>query len=187
VAAATLAGHPVLTAQARRAEAGKFGVDLARQQSRPNWAIDVSYGFRQGEDRAGDDRPDFFSAMLSFDMPIFPKNRQDRRVSAAMATELEMKSLLKDRQRVLRRSFESAWADENVLEQRVELFENRVLPSALANVEATRQAYRNDVVLFDELVRSEKSLLDTRMRLLRLRADHALSTAELLYLTGESR
>jgi hypothetical protein len=42
-------------------------------------------------------------------------------------------------------------------------------------------------VLFDELVRSEKSLLDTRMRLLRLRADHALSTAELLYLTGVSR
>lgn len=187
MATVTLAGHPTLTAQTRRAEAGKVGVDLAKQQSRPNWAIDVSYGFRQGEDRAGDDRPDFFSAMLSFEMPIFPKNRQDRRVSAAMATELEMKSLLRDRQRIIRRSFESAWADENVLEQRIDLFENRVLPSALANVEATRQAYRNDVVLFDELVRSEKSLLDSRMRLLRLRADHALSTAELLYLTGVSR
>jgi len=53
-------------------------------------------------------------------------------------------------------------------------------------VDATRQAYRNDTAPFDELVRAEKTLLDARTRLLRLKAERLLTQADLLYLTGET-
>ena len=62
-----------------------------------------------------------------------------------------------------------------------------MLPAAVANVESTRLAYQNDVVPFDELVRSEKSLLDSRLQLIRLRADRSATAAELHYLTGDTR
>jgi outer membrane protein TolC len=182
-----LVDHPALSAEIRRVDAGRLGVELAKQQYRPSWALDLSYGVRDGSDPSGDDRPDFFSAMISFELPIFPRERQDRRVAAAVAGELEMKSRLQDRQREIRRRFETAWANYESLGRRADLFEGRVLPSAVANVEATRLAYQNDVVLFDELVRAEKSLLDARMRLLRLRADRIVTAAELHYLTGDNR
>ena len=187
VAIETLADHPALGADMHRVDAGKLGVELARQQYRPSWALDVSYGLREGEDASGSSRPDFFSAMISFELPIFPRDRQDRRVAAAVAGELEMKSLLVERGREIRRRFDTAWADYDSLGGRTRLFTDRVVPAAVANVEATRLAYQNDVVPFDELVRAEKSLLDARMRLLRLRADRVVALADLLYLTGDSR
>ncbi len=179
--------HPVLGAEMRRVDAGKLDVEIAKQRYRPNWAIDLSYGIRDGEDMSGDSRPDFFSAMLSFELPIFPRDRQDRRVSAAMAGELAIRNQLEDRQREIRRRFETAWADYESLGRRTGLFEDRVLPAAVANVESTRLAYQNDVVPFDELVRSEKSLLDSRLQLIRLRADRSATAAELHYLTGDTR
>lgn len=186
-AMAALSDHPALWGDMHRVDASKLGVDLAKQQYRPSWALDVSYGLRDGEDPSGDSRPDFFSAMISFELPLFPRDRQDRRVAAAVAGELEMKSMLEDRGRDIRRRFDASWADYESLARRVELFADRVVPSAVANVEATRLAYQNDVVPFDELVRSEKSLLDARMRLLRLRTDRVVNLADLHYLTGDMR
>lgn len=181
-----LAFHPVLQSGRHTVAAGGLGVDIAKQAYRPAWALDLSYGYRQGEDPMGDERPDFFSAMVSFDLPIFPKHRQDRRVAAATATELELKSRVEDDRRGLKQRFDAAWAARESLAGRIALFEERIIPAAEANVEATRQAYRNDVVPFDELVRSEKTVLDARIRLLRLRADTAVNASELLYLTGET-
>jgi len=185
-AAESLARHPLILAEFHMVEAGGIGVELARQSYRPAFAVDVAYGFREGEDNDGDSRPDFFSAMLSFELPLFPGQRQDRQVASANARELELRSTLKDRQRELQRQYDAALSDWQSLDQRIGLFEQRVMPAADATVEATRQAYRNDVVPFDELVRAEKTLLDARTRLLRLRAERLLAQAELLYLTGEN-
>lgn len=185
-AAESLARHPLILAEFHMVEVGGIGVELARQSYRPAFAVDVAYGFREGEDNDGDSRPDFFSAMLSFELPLFPGQRQDRQVASANARELELRSTLKDRQRELQRQYDAALSDWQSLDQRIGLFEQRVMPAADATVEATRQAYRNDVAPFDELVRAEKTLLDARTRLLRLRAERLLAQAELLYLTGEN-
>ena len=80
----------------------------------------------------------------------------------------------------------AAAARWDTLAERIEVFENRVVPSAEANVAATRQSYRNDVVPFDELVGAEKALLEAQTRLLRLRADRLIARAEMLYLTGDA-
>lgn len=183
--AGDVTGHPLLIAAQREVEASSLGVDLARQSYRPAWAVDVAYGFRDGEDAAGDDRADFLSAMLSFDVPLFTGNRQDRRVSSAAAEERGRRARLTDLQRELLGRYDAASARRLSLEERVGVFEDRIVPSAEANVTATRQAYRNDVVPFDELVNAEKALLEAQTRLLRLRADHLIAQAEMLYLAGD--
>jgi outer membrane protein TolC len=174
-----------VVAARREADASALQVDLARQRYRPGWAVDVAYGFRDGEDADGDDRADFLSAMLSFDVPLFTGNRQDRRVSSAAAEERGRRARLTEVQRELLASYEAATARWESLADRIEVFETRVVPSAEANVVATRQAYRNDVVPFDELVSAEKALLRARTRLLRLRTDRLLAQSDMLYLAGE--
>jgi outer membrane protein TolC len=183
-AAERVAAHPVVMAARREADASALDVDLARQRYRPAWAVDVAYGFRDGEDADGDDRADFLSAMLSFDVPLFTANRQDRRVSSAAAEERGHRARLTEVKRELLGRYEAATARWGSLADRIEVFETRVVPSAEANVLATRQAYRNDVVPFDELASAEKALLDARTRLLRLRTDRLLAQAEMLYLAG---
>ena len=86
----------------------------------------------------------------------------------------------------LKQQLDAASSDFKSFDERLALFGKRVMPAAEATVEATRQAYRNDVAPFDELVRAEKTLLDARTRLLRLRAGRLLAQADLLYLTGET-
>lgn len=182
----SLARHPLILAELERVAAGEIGVELARQAYRPAFAVDLAYGFRDGEDNAGDSRPDFVSAMLSFELPLFPKKRQDRTLASASAREMELRSGLKDLQRELRQQFDAAASELGSLQERMTLFEQRVMPAAEATVEATRQAYRNDVAPFDELVRAEKTLLEARTRLLRLRTERLLAVADLLYLTGDA-
>jgi len=182
----SLARHPLIMAEFQQVEAGGIGVELARQAYRPAFAVDLAYGFRDGRDNDGDSRPDFVSAMLTFELPLFPKRRQDRTLASASARELELRSGLKDRQRELKQQFDAATTDFRSFDERLALFGQRVMPAAEATVEATRQAYRNDVAPFDELVRAEKTLLDARTRLLRLRAGRLLAQADLLYLTGET-
>jgi len=184
--AEALARHPLILAELRQVEAGSVGVELAQQNYRPAWALDVAYGFRDGRDNDGDQRPDFFSAMVSFELPLFPSQRQDRQVASASAREVEQRKQLQDLQRELLQQFQAASSNWESLDQRLRLFEQRVMPAADATVEATRQAYRNDVAPFDELVRAEKTLLDARTRLLRLKAERLLTQADLLYLTGET-
>jgi outer membrane protein TolC len=185
-AAESLARHPLILAELERVAAGEIGVELARQAYRPAFAVDLAYGFRDGQDSDGDSRPDFVSAMLSFELPLFPKRRQDRTLASASAREQELRSGLKDLQRELRQRFDAASSELGSLRERMTLFEQRVMPAAEATVEATRQAYRNDVAPFDELVRAEKTLLDARTRLLRLRTERLLARADLLYLTGDT-
>ncbi len=179
--------HPGVLASERRVEGATLGVELARQSYRPGWAFDVSYGFRDGENPDGKDRPDFVSAMVSFDVPLFTRDRQDRQVAAASADERAGRERLAEQTRALRLRLATARATEVGLNGRLDLFDQEVLPAARDNVEAVRQAYRNDLVPFDELVRAERMLLTARTQRLRLGLDALINRAELLYLAGDAR
>jgi outer membrane protein TolC len=179
--------HPSVLATARRVDGASLGVEIARQSYRPAWAFDVSYGFRDGENANGKDRPDFVSAMISFDVPLFTRDRQDQRLAAASADEKAGRERLAEQVRALRLRLATARATERGISDRVALFDNEVIPAARANVDAVRQAYRNDLVPFDELVRAERMLLTARMQELRLLSDGLINRAELLYLTGGAR
>jgi outer membrane protein TolC len=184
---AAVSMHPLIAADLARVGASEIDVSLAEQAYRPGWALDLSYGFRDGRGVDGNSRPDFVSAMVLFDVPIFTKNRQDRRVSAASAEERQLRNFLTDKQRVLMGRLDAAWSRWERTSERIELFRAKVLPAAEANIEATHQAYRNDLVPFDDVVEAEKMLLQTRTRLLRIAADHAIAQAELLYLAGDEQ
>ncbi|MEJ2514033.1 MAG: TolC family protein [Gammaproteobacteria bacterium] len=185
-ASVRLESHPVLAERAEAARAEAIGVDLAREAYKPSWMLDVRYGLRDSLDEAGRDRSDMLSAMLSFELPIFTGDRQDRRVSAARASERAARRQLEDRRRMLAAELAAARESHQRLGDRIVLFDSQILPSAADYVEATLLAYQNDLAPFDELVRAEKTLLDARLDALRLKADRLSAHAKLAYLVGDS-
>ena len=75
--------HPLLQLEQTRINASQKNVEIARQAYKPEWALDVTYGFRDGYNPDGTERSNMLTAMVLMDMPIFTGNRQDKNLSSS--------------------------------------------------------------------------------------------------------
>jgi len=82
----------------QKIKAGRAGIELAKQRSKPAWGVSASYGYRDA-DSAGNDRADLLSVELRVDMPIFTPHRHDHHVKTALtktnAVEIEKRLFLR--------------------------------------------------------------------------------------------
>ncbi len=185
---AALARHPEVLAANARIEAAQKALAEARARYRPGLMFDVTYGNRVGNNPDGSSRADFLSAMVSLDLPLFTKNRQDRTFSARRQ-EFEAARLVRDDLiRRLEKSLDADLARLGRLDERIRHYDRKVLPETAQNAEASLAAYRSGVTDFTGLMRARLTELDSRLMALRLRVDRAKAQARLLYLasrTGE--
>ena len=145
--------------------------------------LDLSYGFRSGE-MDGESRPDMLSAMVSFDLPLFRGNRQDREVAAARAEARGLHEMHDDHRREMRAMLAEA---RSVAERTAELerfYESDLLPLAEQSVQAALLAYRSNRSMIDDVVAARRAALETSLKHLRLAADRAQAQYEIDYLTG---
>ncbi len=174
-----LAQHPSIKMFDAQLQARDRSVDIANEQYKPSFSVDAAYGMR-------DSRSDFGSIGISYSIPLFKKNRQDRVVSATKhlrsATRLARDAQLLELNRQLGRTF----ADWTRLEQRIALYETEVMDRARQTSKATIISYQNEIADFAEMVRAELAELDIELALVRLRTDRAKAHATLLFLNGGS-
>jgi outer membrane protein TolC len=129
----------------------------------------------------GDDRSDFFSVGVSFDVPLFTGKRQDKKVQSANA---ELEAVKTERALVLRQlkaSYESAEAMYLRLVERKFLFDSRLLKEMAEQAEASLSAYTNDDGDFAEVVRARIAELNARIEALHVDIDMQKNIAQLNY------
>ena len=187
VLAERVADNPMVIADQVQMHASQVGEELASQRYKPDWGVEVSYGFRDGVDPMGVSRPDFFSAMVMVSVPLFTGDRQDRMVAAAEADTRAALSQVKNRQRSLLAKVQAAYERYNSQEEMLALYRDEVLPAAQSNVIATLNAYQGQKVSFDEYIRAENMALEKTLRVARLTADSLAAQADILYLVGETQ
>ncbi len=178
--------HPQMIAADASVRVSERAVDLAGEAYKPQFRVDLTYGFRSGADVIGRDREDFATAMLFLDVPLFTKNRQDRRLAASKYEASASRFDRTDRLRQLNRMLEMEYANWQKLGQREALFRQTISKTANQNAQAARSAYQNDLVPFADLIRAQLAEFDTKLRLVKVRVDKAKAQAVLLYLTGEA-
>jgi len=178
--------HPAQQDFERRIAAAETATDLARQRSRPSWMLDVSYGFRDGEMMGGESRPDMLSAMVSFDLPLFRANRQDREVAAARAETRALHEMHDDHQREMLAMLTEAWsvADRTAALER--FYETDLLPLAEQSVQAALLAYGANRSMLDDVIAARRAALEASLKHLRLAADRAQAQYDIDYLVGEA-
>ncbi len=179
--------HPVIQAAQAEVQAQQNGVSLARQSYKPSWMLDVTYGGRDGLNPDGSGRSDFLSAMVLMDIPLFTDNYQDRKVAAGKQQLQGALFTLKDRQRELNRQWEVSHARWNNLAERLARYQDRLLPMARENARSALQGYQSRETEFNALMRARIMQLDTELKALRLRIDHATAQAQLIYLAGATQ
>jgi len=178
--------HPAQQDFERRIAAAETATDLARQRNRPSWMLDVSYGFRDGEMIGGESRPDMLSAMVSFDLPLFRANRQDREVAAARAETRALHEMHDDHQRDMLAMLAEAWsvADRTAALER--FYETDLLPLAEQSVQAALLAYGANRSMIDDVIAARRASLEASLKHLRLVADRAQARYDIDYLVGEA-
>lgn len=178
--------HPAIEAESRRIESGRLGTELARQAYRPMWMIEAGYGHQRGRDPMSQGRQsDKLFGMVSFSLPLFSGNRQDRRLAAA---EAEHDALIHQRALRLQEWEGRIRSQQTRLEQqqrRLELLNDIILPQAERTLESTLTAYRSDRASFDELIRARLAQIDQHQELIETRVRWLLARVELAYLTAE--
>ena len=178
--AEALSTHPRIEALDRKIAAATTGVELAKQNYQPQWGVNAAYAYR-GDDPAGAERSDFFSLGLSFDMPLFTANRQDREVQAARAREAAVKSERALALRAMRAGILALMARLERLNQRKALYEGRLLQEIRDQAEAALTAYTHDAGDFAEAVRARIAELNANIDFLHIDIDRLLTMTELNY------
>ena len=175
-----LSQHPSIKALEKKVSASRAGVELARQKYKPTWGVNASYAYRD-DDAMGNDRADFFSVGVNFDLPIFTDQRQDQQVKAAIskseAVKIEKGLLIRE----LKASFETARVQLMRLNERKNLYQMRLLPQVQEQAEASLTAYTNDDGDFSEVVRARIAELNASIDALNIDVDRQKVIARLNY------
>lgn len=173
--------HPLLLAFEQRIEAMQTGVELAQQKYKPEWGLTAQYGYRD-DDPMGRDRADLFSIGVTFDLPLFTGNRQDKEVGAATSRT----EALRTDKLLLARKLMAELDTSNVrlmrLNERRTLYDQQLLPQMAEQAEAALAAYNNDDGDFAEAVRARIAELNAKIDFLAIKIERLKTIAQLNYL-----
>lgn len=179
-----LAAHPSLAAAGAGVRAKDAGVEIAEENKKPGWALDLGYGYRDGFLPDGSPRSDFVSLAVTVDLPFFSKNRQDRKLAAAL-NERRAASLVQDELGMrLKGELDAEYARWTELTRRLALYETRILELTTAQTRSALLAYQSDTGDFADVMRGYIDDLNTRLEHIRLQVDRAQSYATLANLGG---
>jgi outer membrane protein TolC len=179
--------HPMLRAADAQIDAQSAGVDLANERSKPNWALDLAYSYRDGSLPTGEPRSDFVSVGVTVGLPFFRKKSINSNLSAALQEKTAAQSTREQTLRGLGSQLDAEYARWNDLARRLSIYESQILGLSRSNVDASLFAYRSDQGDFANVMRACVDDLNTRLDHMRLKVDRAQSYAVLANLGGFPR
>lgn len=176
--------QPMLIIDRQKNEVSRQGIRLAKQQYIPGLNIGAVYGIRQGDNAMGQRRSDFIGAQVTMNLPVFTKNRQDRRVKASqdnyMATQMQETS---DYRKLRSQLLENYAAWQKLLQQ-YRVYRKQLIPEAKHYTAATQVAYQNKQTDFPTLARAYVAAYNTQLAALKTQMDMLQARANLFYLQG---
>jgi outer membrane protein TolC len=172
--------HPLVLALDNRIKASDTEIELTKQQYKSQWGINAGYGYR-ADDLSGRSRADLFSLGVSFDLPLFTENRQDKQVQAAVSGAEAVKTQKWLLLRKMISEFDAAKVQLQRLEQRYELYQQQLLPQIHEQADAALTAYTNDEGDFAEVIRARIDVLNAEIDNLGIDVERQKNISQLNY------
>ena len=133
---AQLGAHPAHAAQARSVATAEADLALAREATKPDKSIEIGYGARATQ------FTNMVSIQFSMDLPLAPRDRQDRGVAARKAQVERAQAMEQDHLRMLAAELAALYAQWELVRERLQRMDAELLPDAAQRVEAALAAYR---------------------------------------------
>ena len=175
-----LSRHPELRSIDNSVATKRVGLSLAQETNKPAWALNAAYSHRD-EDRFGRDLPDFVTLGVTFQLPLFKKNRQDKQIVAAAdrVAASESNRLVKLQQ--LTQRYLKAYATLDVLDERLVLYRESLLRQMNALAEASLNAYTTDAGDFADVMRAYIAMLNAKIEAQTIEVNRLKVLAEIRY------
>ena len=169
--------HPHLLASRAAVGVAQADVELARQDYRPGWSVELDYGYRA-------EFADMGSLKFSFDLPVFTRRRQDQRLLAAQERLQQSESLAEDDLKDHRAELRLNYTDWQLLQQRLRRYDDSILPDASRRIEAARLAWQSGAGTLTQVLDARRAEVGLRLQRLELQTDQAEHSVQLAYLSG---
>lgn len=176
----SLVKHPLLMALDSRINASNTDIELAKQKYKSQWGVNAGYGYR-ANDMTGNDRADLFSLGVNFDLPLFTTNKQDKEVQAAVFDSEAIKTQKWLLLREMIAAFNTSRVELQRLDQRYQLYQEKLLPQIHEQAESALTAYTNDAGDFAEVVRARIDVLNAEIDNLGIEVDRQKAISQLNY------
>ena len=166
-----LAGNPTLKGLKAALASSKVDTDLAEKEYFPDFTIRLSYGQRD-QDLTGRDLPDFFSAAVALDIPLWHQTKQDHQLAAAVNDQRYAQNRYQNLKKRLPHKVHALASEIEDTCRRYRLYTRELIPQAGQWAGSALDAYQVGQVEFD-------AMIDARIRVLKYRreASRLLHTA----------
>ena len=175
--------HPDIMHKAHSIHIATENIKLAEQSYSPRWTLEASYGLRSGENENNSDRPDFFSAGVSVQVPFFPAHSQDSKVLSANKRRMSAENSKHDALKNM--IFEYIEVQQNYLislDQSM-LYQKKILPKLTQQKASILVAYQSDQMDFNRTVRVYLREQKARLKYYRIIVDQQKMLSKLIYWT----
>jgi outer membrane protein TolC len=159
-------------------------VELARKDYYPDFNVGLAYGFRE-KNRFGEPRADFFSALMSVNLPIWWGSKLNPRVreqQAKKAAAQESYQALLDR---LAAAIKDRYVKLERLSQQIALYGKGLVPQARQAAEASLASYQVGTLDFSRLFQTQIAAYNAELQLQQYLREFEENWAELEWLAGQ--
>ncbi|WP_371833257.1 TolC family protein [Vibrio sp.] len=176
--------HPLVQVAESNISVNRTQVEVAEQAFTPQFGVEVMYAYRQANNMMGEPASDLVSAYLTMDIPLFIGNRQDKNLAAAQyqvgASQYQKDTLLAQ----MSAQVSALLNDRTNMTERIERYQERLLPQAKARIEAVERGYQNNTTEFGEVITASTDELALKIELTRLITDLNQTNSQLASLLG---
>lgn len=172
---ADVQAHPHLTSVARQIDIAETELELARAARRPDWSLEVSYGYREAADS------DMVTVQVGIDLPFLQRGRRLHEQAARQAQVEQARALHADNLAEMRASVRRLHAEWAAASTRMDHYERTLLPQAGARVEASLAAYRGGKGELMPVLEARRALVELRLQRLTLEGEARRAIAQLEY------
>jgi outer membrane protein TolC len=177
--------NPVLKTKEIEILKEQANIDLAHKDYMPDFDVKLAYGQRE-DSQDGQNRDDFFTAVLAMNIPLWQNSRQDKNLSAATASHHAAEQSYQNLQQSLDHQVDALVTEVQDLQENFKLYKDSLLPQAVQWARAAKDAYEVDKVEFDTMIDAQIRLLRFELQAQKYLFDIYKKRAELETVIGKS-
>lgn len=136
---------------------------LANRDVYPDFRLGAGYGFRGGSDPVRGDRTDFFSVMLSVNVPLYFGSKQSKAIDQRSHERSQRQHALRTVLRTIEADIARNLADYDAAREQVQLLDTAIIPQAQQTVSSMLAAYQVNEVDFLNVVNGQLTLYNAQI------------------------
>ncbi|MGB5446040.1 MAG: TolC family protein [Psychromonas sp.] len=157
------------------------GIELAEQNYKPSFKVEVGYGNRLGDNDMGEPRADLLSAFVTMDMPLFTDKRQDQKLLSAQYEKGQKQAEHRLILRQLNALLTAEMSNYQQLKERQTRYQETLLPQAKLHTRLLEQSYQSNTRPFKEVIDAYMHEQNLTLEYQQLYFDSLISLANIRY------